>query len=68
MTWIPSVDRRYQPCRGSDVELWLRRTRDKYPVTSPGWFVLDDLLEDYRLCADTGDSLVSEREGLEDRL
>lgn len=46
----------HEPRRGSDVEQWLRRERDRYgqdrSVTE--WRVLDDLIDDYRLHADTG--------------
>ena len=40
--------------RGSPVEAWIKARRDRYPVTSPGWFVLDELLDDWRERADTG--------------
>lgn len=54
----------HQPRRGSDVEQWLRRKRDEYEV-APGvrdaaeWNALDNLLDDYRLHADTGTPLDS---------
>lgn len=47
----------HQPYRGSDVEAWLKAQRDRWP-NAPGtqieWRMLDDLLEQYRLKADTG--------------
>lgn len=43
----------YSPRRGSDVEVWITSWRDRYPP-GPAWKVLDDLLHDYRLRADTG--------------
>ena len=48
----------HRPARGSDVEAWLRDKR--YEHEGPrgerdvAWRVLDTLLEDYRLRADTG--------------
>ena len=49
-----------QPARGDAVEQWLRAQRDvhsdKYGVT-PAWFILDDLLNLYRLHADTATPL-----------
>lgn len=46
----------HQPRRGSDVEAWLKRKRDEISdLDAPAArFVLDDLLDDYRLRADTG--------------
>lgn len=48
------------PARGDAVEAWLRGQRDlhgdRYGVT-PAWYVLDDLLDTYRLHADTGTPL-----------
>ena len=46
----------HQPTRGSDVEAWIKAMRDRHPRT-PWWTTLDELLEDYRLRADTGLSL-----------
>jgi len=44
------------PTRGDAVEAWLKAQRDvhsdRYGVT-PAWFILDDLLDAYRLHADT---------------
>lgn len=54
----------HEPHRGSDVEAWIKRTRDEYgSSTDDAWRVLDDLLNDYRLHADTGTALVNEVEG-----
>lgn len=52
--------------RGDEVEAWIKRARNQ--VTSgtplgdemPGWNELDDLLDDYRLHADTGRPLSEE--------
>ncbi len=53
---------RHQPRRGDDVEAWLKSDRDallaeKSPWASLAAAVVDDLLEDYRLHADTGTPL-----------
>jgi hypothetical protein len=50
------------PRRGDEVERWIKRERDTYNQYSAGedgaaWFALDDLLDDYRLHADTGTPL-----------
>lgn len=42
------------PQRGSDVERWLRGVRDQYGPGTAAWLALDDLLDAYRLCSDTG--------------
>ena len=52
----------FRPMRGDEVEAWIRRRRDerpraKYPMS---WHALDDLLDDYRLHADTGTPLSGE--------
>jgi hypothetical protein len=55
----PSTDRRL-PARGDNVEAWLKRARDAYsPYGKEGDYfrLLDDLLDDYRLHADTGTPL-----------
>jgi hypothetical protein len=49
----------HQPRRGSDVEAWLKRERDKHDRYGDGtpdwmWCALDNLLDNYRLHADTG--------------
>lgn len=57
----------HQPYRGDDVEVWIRRERDKYKdfryydiCANASYFALDNLLDDYRLHADTGVPLLSE--------
>lgn len=48
------------PARGDAVEAWLKTQRDthsdRYGVT-PAYFILDDLLDQYRLHADTATPL-----------
>jgi hypothetical protein len=53
---MPPADTR--PCRGDGFESWLKVQRDlcsDYP--SPAWNVMDGLLDQYRLHADTGTPL-----------
>ena len=56
----------HQPRRGDDVATWLKKWRDQFPKRNKNGFaneryqVLDDLLDDYRLHADTGTPLLSE--------
>lgn len=65
----PEPPARHQARRGDDVESWLKRDRDALLADSADWAqqaaaVVDDLLEEYRLHADTGtplDAEVSER-------
>lgn len=45
------------PQRGSDVEEWIKARRDVWSPDSQSWQALDDLLDDYRLHADTGSPL-----------
>lgn len=50
------------PRRGDEVEAWIKRTRDLYNRQGRygdviAWNALDDLLDDYRLHADTGQPL-----------
>jgi len=47
------------PRRGDEVEAWIKRTRDSYDRFrwADSWDALDDLLDDYRLHADTGTPL-----------
>jgi hypothetical protein len=47
----------HRPMRGDDVEAWLKRQRDSYPVAEFGWSVIDRLLDEYRCCADYGHTL-----------
>jgi len=54
---------RHAAVRGDDVEAWLKRKRDE--LEDEGWqgvvrSALDDLLDDYRLHADTGAFLDTE--------
>lgn len=48
------------PQRGDDVEAWIRRFRDRIDPTRVSWGVVDDLLDDYRLHADTGTPLTED--------
>ncbi len=48
------------PARGDAVEAWLKGQRDALADgygRLPAWYALDDLLDDYRLHADTGTPL-----------
>lgn len=48
------------PQRGDAVEAWLKARRDEHRDqygATPAWFLLDDLLDLYRLHADTGTPL-----------
>jgi hypothetical protein len=47
----------HRPERGDQVEVYIKRKRDEYPHDDAGWIILDDLLDDYRLHADTGTPL-----------
>ncbi len=49
--------------RGSDVEAWLKRWRDRYEPGDPGYFTLDNALNDYREHADCGVPLNQEAPG-----
>lgn len=51
------MDTAHKPERKSDVEKWIKKNRNSYPSRSSKWYALDDLLEDYRLHADTGTPL-----------
>lgn len=46
----------YQPKRGDDVELWLKRQRDMWNRTGerPEFQAIDTMLDRYRECADYG--------------
>jgi hypothetical protein len=46
-----------QPRRGDAVETWLKAQRDEYREQTDDWFHLDELLDQYRLHADTGTPL-----------
>jgi hypothetical protein len=56
----PGYTPAFRPARGDAVEAWLKAARDvhsdRYGVT-PAWFILDDVLDTYRLHADTGTAL-----------
>lgn len=47
------------PRRGSNVEAWLKHCRDQYEPNTEPWRQLDELLDDYRLRADTGTDLTA---------
>lgn len=54
------VERDAHPRRGDEVERWIKRARDSCFSAigaGPGWYALDDLLDDYRLHADVGAAL-----------
>lgn len=52
----------HRPCRGDDVEAWLKQWRDQFghPSSYPERTAIDNLLDDYRLRADTGTPLHAE--------
>lgn len=53
-------ERPVPPRRDDAVEAWIKRHRDQHDrrgTPSDAWYVLDDLLDDYRLHADTGTML-----------
>jgi hypothetical protein len=39
---------------------WIKRRRDEHSKTSPAWIAVDDLLDDYRWHADTGQPLTED--------
>lgn len=47
----------FAPQRDDSVAEWLKRSRDKCVKHSQQWFDVDQLLDDYRLHADTGTPL-----------
>lgn len=52
----PGYDPAPLPQRGDVVEQWLKTRRDQHVDSygrSPAWYTLDDLLDTYRLHADT---------------
>jgi hypothetical protein len=56
----PGYDPSHQPRRSDDVEQWLKAQRDAHADQygrTPAWYTLDDLLDAYRLHADTGTPL-----------
>lgn len=59
-----------RPRRGDEVEAWIKRARDSYwrgegYADVDAWNALDNLLDDYRLHADTGTSLDTEASELQ---
>lgn len=59
---------RHQPMRGSDVEAWIKRYRDRFaggPSADHLYHLVDNLLDDYRLHADTGTPLGEDVQGPE---
>ena len=54
----PAAETAHQPRRGDQFEAWLKQQRDDHRDADRGqWTVLDDLLDRYRLYADTGTPL-----------
>lgn len=53
----PSYNPPPLPRRGDPVEAWLKAQRDEYRQYCDAWTVLDTLLDEYRLHADTGTPL-----------
>jgi hypothetical protein len=49
------------PKRGDEVEEWLKKRRDEIKGSHPmeAWTAIDEMLDDYRLAADTGQTLVA---------
>jgi hypothetical protein len=45
------------PARNSDVEAWLKQARDFNDFDTLRYLIIDELLDDYRLHADTGTPL-----------
>jgi hypothetical protein len=45
------------PRRGDEFEAWLKAQRDEHPRPSHAWFMVDCVLDTYRLHADTGTPL-----------
>lgn len=48
------------PQRGDAIEVWLKSWRDRHQRGFPSWYSLDDVLDDYRIHADTGTPLDQE--------
>lgn len=58
----------HRPERGDEIEAWIKAVRDGHLSTGPdgrteAWYALDDLLDDYRLHADTGTPMLEEVQG-----
>jgi hypothetical protein len=47
----------HYPRRDDAVAAWIKRQRECYTPGTSSWHALDDLLDDYRLMADTGQPL-----------
>lgn len=47
----------HQPRRGDQIEQWLKAHRDRREERDGVWWYLDEMLDDYRLHADTGTPL-----------
>jgi hypothetical protein len=45
------------PCRGDQFEQWLKTQRDQHREQTDDWILVDELLDQYRLHADTGTPL-----------
>lgn len=43
----------HMPKRGDEIEAWIKLKRDEYVVGTEEWWTMDELLDDYRLHADT---------------
>lgn len=56
-------EEQHEPCRGDDVEAWLKRERDGGEARCN---VIDQLLDRYRECSDYGLSLRPEHDELGD--
>ncbi|MEE2054763.1 hypothetical protein [Nocardiopsis tropica] len=47
----------HHPRRDDEFATWLKAQRDEHPKSTWHWVALDELLDDYRLHADTGTPL-----------
>lgn len=47
----------FRPQRGDAVEQWLKARRDRHREQTDDWCHIDELLDEYRLHADTGTPL-----------
>lgn len=57
----------HRPCRGDDVEVWIKRMRDRIdPNKGRAFRAIDELLDRYRECSDYGLSLRPEDDHLGD--
>lgn len=54
---------RHEPKRDDDVDRWLKKWRDQFTAINSAYQILDDMLDDYRLHADTGTPLDAEVQG-----